>query len=389
MIDELEFGWRRCPSPIAAVTGTNGKSTTSALVAAVLETGGHTVALAGNTEFGPPLSAVPVSDWVVCEVSSFQLEGSPTFRPRVGVFTNLTPEHLDRHGSMERYGEAKARMFAGTSGTAGLSVVNIDDRFGRELAGIVARAGGRLITYGEASGADVRIEDAQWDLRRAVVRVRIGGTAAEVHTRLPGAHNAHNVAAALAVAHGLGLPSHEVHGALSTVSAPPGRWQLIDEGQPFTVVVDYAHTPDGIAQVLGAMQAATRSQHGGVVRAVFGAVDLADAVKARGSARALSEHCDELVLTTGSAPRSARIVRLAELRRSACGGANVRVVLDRRAAIESAVLAAKADDVVVILGLGALRRLIVDAAGAIVPHRDEEAARSALRFRAEVTAACG
>ena len=185
VIDELEFGWRRCPSPIAAVTGTNGKSTTSALVAAVLRAAGHTVALAGNTEFGPPLSAVPASDWVVCEVSSFQLEGSPTFRPRVGVFTNLTPEHLDRHGSMERYGEAKARMFAGTGGTAGLSVVNIDDRFGRELAGIVARAGGRLITYGEAPGADVRIEDARWDLRRAVVRVRTGGTAAEVHTRLP------------------------------------------------------------------------------------------------------------------------------------------------------------------------------------------------------------
>ncbi len=303
VIDELEFGWGRCPRPVAAVTGTNGKSTTSALVAAVLGAAGHRVALAGNTEFGPPLSAAPECDWVVCEVSSFQLEGSPTFRPKVAIFTNLTPEHLDRHGSMERYGAAKARMFAGPDGTAGMSVINIDDRFGRELAGLVARAGGRLITYGEAPGADARIEDARWDLRRAVVRVRLGGVTTEVQTQLPGAHNAHNVAAALAVAHGLGLPSTEVHRALSTISAPPGRWQVIDEGQPFTVIVDYAHTPDGIAQVLGAMRAATRSQGGGRVRTVFGAVGLADAVKARDSALALSQHCDELVLDHRQRPQ--------------------------------------------------------------------------------------
>ncbi|HEV3229331.1 MAG TPA: Mur ligase family protein, partial [Solirubrobacteraceae bacterium] len=160
VLDELELGWRLSRAPIVAVTGTNGKSTTCALAVAVLEAGGHRVQLAGNTDFGPPLSAVPPGGWVVCEVSSFQLEGSSSFLPDVAVFTNLTTEHLDRHGTMERYGELKRRMFVRGKRTALMCVVNLDDPFGRALVADIRAAGGRVLSYGRASEADFRIVEA-------------------------------------------------------------------------------------------------------------------------------------------------------------------------------------------------------------------------------------
>ncbi len=384
VIDELELGWRRCCSRVAAVTGTNGKSTTSALVAAVLSAAGHQVAIAGNTEFGPPLTAAPRRDWVVCEVSSFQLEASPTFRPQLAVFTNLTPEHLDRHGSMARYGAAKRRMFVAGADTAGCSVVNIDDQFGHSLARDIVRAGGELLTYGFGAAADVRITSADWTIGRSHMRARTPWGNVELTTRLPGAHNAHNVAAALAAAAGLDLPRDDVLAAIGSFRPPPGRWQLIDEGQPFAVIVDYAHTPDGLAQALEAIRRVIAEREAGAVRTVFGAVGLPDPVKAKASARVLSDLSDELILTTGSAPQSSRVLRLAELRRAAVGGARLTVVLERKAAIERTICAAEPGDVVAILGLGALGRLIVDAAGTAVPHSDEEVARGALRRRVEV-----
>jgi UDP-N-acetylmuramoyl-L-alanyl-D-glutamate--2,6-diaminopimelate ligase len=384
VIDELEFGWRRCRRPVAAVTGTNGKSTTSALIAAVLSAAGHRVALAGNTEFGPPLSAAPDCDWIVCEVSSFQLEGAPTFRPRLAVFTNLSPEHLDRHGSMARYGAAKRRMFVGPSGTAGSSVVNIDDACGRDIARAVASAGGELTTYGSSDAADVRIQSADWDLETARLRLCTPAGAIGLETRLPGLHNAHNVAAAIATAVRLDVLCDDVLRAVESAEAPPGRWQVIDHEHPFTVLVDYAHTPDGLAQVLGAVRKVVARQGTGRVFTVFGAVGLPDENKACASARVLSELSDELVLSTGSAPRSARVARLAELARAADRGARERIVLDRAAAIEQAISEARAGDVVAVLGLGALDRLTLDANGAVTPHRDADAARSALGRRTEL-----
>ena len=118
VLDELELGWRISPTPIVAVTGTNGKTTVSTLAADVLAGGGMTVALAGNTYAGPPLSAVGRdADLIVCEVSSFQLEGCPALMPEVAVFTNLSHDHLSRHQTMRRYGEFKRRLFAAGTGS--------------------------------------------------------------------------------------------------------------------------------------------------------------------------------------------------------------------------------------------------------------------------------
>lgn len=378
IIDELELGWRLSRRPIVGVTGTNGKSTTCRLVAAVLKAAGHSVELAGNTEFGSPLSGVADSDWTVCEVSSFQLECSPSFLPEIAVFTNLTPEHLTRHLTMESYGEAKRRMFVGHDRAAPCAVLNLDDPLGRRLAGEVAEAGGRVLSYGFAEEADVHIEQARWDMRHSALTLDTPAGSFECVTRLPGEHNARNTAAAIAVGLLLEVPVATIKPALAAAEAPPGRWELMAESQPFDVLVDYAHTPDGIRQLLQTVRRTTADRGDARVRTVFGAVGLRDADKARQSARLARALSDQLILTTGSAPREARIPRLQELCRAAREEGEVEIVLERPAAIRHAIACARPGDVVAILGLGALRRQVVDAAGTALANDDRQVVREVL-----------
>jgi UDP-N-acetylmuramoyl-L-alanyl-D-glutamate--2,6-diaminopimelate ligase len=379
VIDELELAWRRCRQPVVGVTGTNGKSTTCALLAGVLRAAGSEVHVAGNTEFGPPLSAAPRTGWIVCEASSFQLEAAPTFQPSVAVFTNLTPEHLDRHGSMARYGAAKRTMFLGAKATAGRSIVNLDDAFGRQLAQALTAAGAEVVTYGFDPEADVRLAEATWDMRSARLRVNTRWGDLDVRTRLPGHHNARNTVASIAAGLSWGIGPEEIADAVAFVAPPPGRWVTIAEGQPFDVLVDYAHTPDGLDQVLRAIRSVLRARGCGRLRAVFGAVGLRDPSKARASARVLAHLSDHLILTTGSAPRDHRILRLRELARAARNAARMELVLDRPAAIARALAAAHPGDVVAVLGLGALRRQVLDATGATRSHSDADAVRACLQ----------
>ncbi len=380
IIDELELGWRSCPAPIVGVTGTNGKSTTAGLCCAVLRAAGHDAELAGNTEFGPPLSAAACAGWVVCEVSSFQLEAAPSFRPDVAVLTNLTPEHLDRHGDMAAYGAVKRAMFAAAGTTAGTSVVNVDDPFGRDLGDRVRAAGGRVLGYGFGPEADVRVLDASWDMRAATMRVRGPRGEVAVATRLPGRHNALNAAAALAVAEAIGLPAERATAALADAPAPPGRWALVEEGQPFDVLVDYAHTPDGIEQLLRAVRGALAARPGAEICTVLGPVSAPDRARERASGRAAARHGDRVVLTTGSGGPGGQVARIAEMRRGTGDADRVEVVLDRRRAIARAVRRARPGDVVVIAGLGAMRGQFLDG-HALQPHDDGDAARDALRAR--------
>ena len=378
VFDELELGWRLSRGPIVGVTGTNGKSTTSKLMAAVLEAAGHHTQIVGNTEFGPPLSAVSTEGWLVCEVSSFQLEATPTFLPEVGVFTNLTLEHLARHTDMERYGAIKRSMFIRGSRSVGTAIVNIDDPFGRQLAEDVAGAGGRVLSYGWDSHADVRVEEAVWDLLDARQRLRTPDGPVECAARLPGRYNASNVAAAFAMGHLLGLSPGSVAEALDGIGGPPGRWEVIAGSQPFDVVVDFAHNPDGIRQLLETARAVTDRREGASLRAIFGPTGAHEAQKDNEIgrlARALSDH---LVLTTGTLNYDARIVRLDELRRAATSGGTLELSLDRGEAVERVITAAQPGDVVVLLGMGALDRLVVDAAGTAFPFDDRQVAREAL-----------
>jgi UDP-N-acetylmuramoyl-L-alanyl-D-glutamate--2,6-diaminopimelate ligase len=377
VIDELELGWRLSQRPIVGVTGTNGKSTTTKLIAAVLEVAGHSAQVAGNTEFGPPLSAATAGDWVVCEASSFQLEASPSFLPDVAVFTNLTFEHLARHASMERYAAVKRGMFIRGDRSARTAIVNIDDQFGRSLAGEMAELGGTVLSYGFDADANIRVDCAEWDMREARVSLHTPTGSVECLTKLPGRYNARNLAAAFAVGHAFGLRAEFLASELEGVDGPPGRWEVMTEFENFDVVVDFAHNPDGIRQLLETARAVTDAR-GGALRAVYGATGRGDPAKARrvgGLARELSDH---LILTTGTIPSESRITRLGELRRAATKGGVLELVLDRREAIERVVAAAQPGDVVVVLGLGALGYQVLDAAGTTWPFDDRQVVREVL-----------
>jgi UDP-N-acetylmuramoyl-L-alanyl-D-glutamate--2,6-diaminopimelate ligase len=214
-------------------------------------------------------------------------------------------------------------------------------------------------------------------MREAETTIRFDGDVTSVRSRLPGRHNAINIAAAFACGRALGLDNEIVVAGLESASAPPGRWELVDAGQSFDVVVDYAHTPDGIAQFLESARAITIAR-GTSLRTVFGPVGVQDPAKMEGCARSAATLSNHLILTTGSAPRSARILRIRELRDAARSAQRLEVVLERREAIARAIASAHSGDVVAILGLGALRRIVLDAAGTMYPSDDGQTAHDAL-----------
>ena len=378
VLDELEIGWRMAATSVVAVTGTNGKTTTCSLIASILSASGRRAQRVGNTEFGPPLSLADSKTSIVCEVSSFQLQAAPTFLPEIAVFTNLTPEHLPRHGTMKSYGDAKSAMFIRNGQTCGTAVVNMDDERGRRILAAVAGANGQTIAYGFSQGADVRIVDANWTLREAETTISVSGKIIKLRSRLPGRHNAFNIAAAFAYGIAAGLDEASIRTGVSSTVSPLGRCDLVDHGQPFDVVVDFAHTPDGIAQFLDAARAVTSSR-GTALRTVFGYVGTPDLPKAQGCSQAAAARSDHLILTVGSL-RSPPILRLREVRDAArCAVGHVDIIIDRRRAISHAVSAARPGDIVAIIGLGALRRLVVDANGTFYPCNDHEAAQAALQ----------
>ena len=380
VMDELELGWRLSRAPMVAVTGTNGKSTVSGLATAIMSAAGLRVALAGNTEFGPCLSAVGSEplDWIVCEVSSFQLEGCVHMLPELAVFTNLTPEHLGRHGTLRHYGEIKRRLFINDGAAVPRAVIDVDGRFGRDLAGRIERCGVEVTRVGFSAAADYRVESAAWDLRCSETFMLAPGGRLSLQTSLPGPYNARNVAAALAIADLVGVERRISVPALSAYVGPPGRFEHIDAGQPFDVIVDFAHTPDGLEQLLGAARSAMTPA--ARLRVVFG-LGGPPGTSMREMGRVTRGLSDHLILTTSGFRGSPPVLGLGSIlagARTATGG-QLEVVLDRRRAIHRAVLSATAGDVIVIPGRGSLPSMRADPRGEPIPFDDREVAREILR----------
>jgi UDP-N-acetylmuramoyl-L-alanyl-D-glutamate--2,6-diaminopimelate ligase len=380
VLDELELGWRLSRAPMLAVTGTNGKSTVSGLATSVLSAAGRRVQLAGNTEFGPSLSAVSSRslDWIVCEVSSFQLEGCVQMLPELAVFTNLTSGHLGRHRTLERYGAVKRRLFVRDGVAVARAVIDVDDSFGRGLAAHIEQRGGVVARVGFSRGADYRVESATWDLRRAETRVGTPAGPISLTTALPGAYNARNVAAALAIADLIGVERRLSVPAICTYGGVPGRFERIDAGQPFDVIVDFAHTPDALEQLIGAIRAGMRP--GGRLVVVFG-IGGAPGTAMTAMGRIARESSDELILTTAGSNACPPLLTLKSIlvgARSASGG-ELEVILDRHRAIEAALSTATANDVVVIPGRGAMPSMRADPRGEAVPFDDREVTRKLVR----------
>jgi UDP-N-acetylmuramoyl-L-alanyl-D-glutamate--2,6-diaminopimelate ligase len=284
----------------------------------------------------------------------------------VAAFTNLTQDHLDFHPTMEDYFAAKRRLFEALD-PGGVAIVNVDDPYGRRLA---AELPGAMTVGLDSEDAALRATDVRFDL--AGSRFRAGGL--ELRTALPGRFNVLNALTAVAIARALGVDDDAIAAALPRAALAPGRLEPVDEGQPFAVLVDYAHTPDSLENLLRAARPLTD----GRVIAVFGAGGDRDRGK-RPLMGEVAARLADLTIVTSDNPRSedpGAIVE--EILAGVPAGAAVETELDRRAAIERAVGEARPGDVVVVAGKGHEQGQEL-AGGTKVPFDDVTVAREALR----------
>jgi UDP-N-acetylmuramoyl-L-alanyl-D-glutamate--2,6-diaminopimelate ligase len=360
---------------IAAVTGTNGKTTVCGFLQAVFDANGWPATAVGTltqrrtTPEAPDLQAL-LAEWrqaggraVAMEVSSHALDQHRTDAVRfaAGVFTNLSPEHLDYHHTMQSYFECKAGLF--DPGRVGVSVVNSGDPWGARLAERVRAAGEPLVTFSRADAEDVVLSPAGATFRWKGQPVAI---------RLGGVFNVENALAAAACAEAVGVPGPVIAEGLARVESVAGRFQRVDAGQPFTVVVDYAHTPDGLEKVLDA----ARQIGTGRVLVVFGAGGDRDREK-RPLMGSVAARRADLVLVTSDNPRSEDPDSIiAQVVAGAGDADHVRSEVDRASAIATALATAAAGDVVVIAGKGHERSQ--EIGGRTLPFDDVEVATTAL-----------
>ena len=379
------FGHPTRELEVAGVTGTTGKTTTTYLLYAVLEAAGRRPGLMGTVESRiggerkPAVRTTPEAidlqraframldagdRSVALEATSHGSELGRLAGVRFAAlaFTNLTEEHLDFHGTMERYYAAKRRLFVGADPPP--AAVNVGDRHGRELAEEL-RALGRapVLTYGFADDAEIRPDGPEGG------RFTAGGI--DLETRLRGRFNVENVLAAVAVGLLLDVPDEAIAAGIAGVEGVPGRFETVDEGQPFTVVVDYSHKPGALEHVLRTAQELATAR----VLCVFGCGGDRDRAKRPLMGRIAADLAD-LALVTSDNPRSEDPDAIID---EVVAGAPDRLEVepDRRAAIERALEAAGPGDVVVIAGKG--HEQGQEIGGTVLPFDDREVAREALR----------
>lgn len=355
---------------VVGVTGTNGKTSTARLIQAVLEgagtptanfgtighfIGGECLPAGHTTPFAEDLAAhfararAAGCGAVVMEASSHALEQERVagIRFRAGAFTNLTQDHLDYHGDMKQYRKAKERLFRALSGKDAFGVVNIEDPAAEHF--LKACPAARL-TYGKKG--DCRAKDVAIGLDATRFTLKTPWGKAPVEMRLLGAHNVMNALCAAAVCGGLGVPVDAVALGLSQAPDVPGRFERVDAGQDFVVVVDYAHTEDGLRNALRAARALCKKR----VICVFGCGGDRDKTKRPKMGAAAAELADFCILTSDN-PRTEdphRILLDIEVgvQRSRAKGADYLVIEDRAEAIREAIGRARKGDLVIIAGKG-------------------------------------
>ncbi len=399
---------------VVGITGTNGKTTTAFLVRHLLESAGHHCGLLGTVrqvvggQVEEVVRTTPEAidlqrtfermlesgdEYCAMEVSSHALvlHRADGIHFAAKVFTNLSQDHLDFHADMEDYFEAKRLLFASEGGApiveleGGMSVINTDDPYGRRLADeLDCGEGGDCVSYSPGGGeADLTARDVSFDATGS--RFTCVSPAGELDVRipLPGDFNVANALAALGVAHALGLDLPKAAAALADAEQVPGRFESIDEGQPFAVVVDYAHTPDSLENVL---RAARRVTDGRLI-SVFGCGGDRDRDKRPLMGRAGAELSDLAVVTSDN-PRSedpAAIIEQIEAGIDEGAGAEVVVDQDRRSAIALALGRAGDGDMVVIAGKGHEQGQEFEN-GRKIPFDDREVAREELQRLAKAAA---
>ena len=387
---------------VIGITGTNGKTTTSYLTRAILRNAGFKVGLVGTIQVMVEEECLPVHnttpdvvelqnilatmrdkgmDYVVMEVSSHALDQNRVagIEFDTAVFTNLTQDHLDYHKTFENYRGAKAKLFALLSMPGAkqgkTAVVNADDPSAEAM---LKEAHCRHFSYGVQKGTDLRAEaievlpgGARFCLSGAFGRM-------ELQLHITGIFNVYNVMSAVGAALSEGIAPEAIRSALQSFTSVPGRFELVKEGQDFFVIVDYAHTPDGVENVLHtARQIAKRR-----LITVFGCGGDRDRTKRPIMGRIAAELSD-VVIATSDNPRTEDpefiLGQVEEGVREKIGGKRHECIVDRRTAIFRAVELAGKDDIVVILGKGHEDYQILK--DRTIHFDDREVAREAIRGR--------
>ena len=380
---------------LIGITGTNGKTTTSYLIEAILTADKRRCGLLGTIAHKIGSKTIPVQittpesldlqsllsqliekkiKYAVLEVSSHALELSRTegVKFSIAVFTNLSIDHLDFHQTVENYLKVKTRLFTGLVKRA-LAVINIDDPRSRYIK---ERTPCSILTYGIEKKADIRARRIDLSLKGSSFKVKTPGGELDIDLPLPGRHNIYNALAAIGVVFLLKIPPSAIKKGLEKVRNIPGRFEKIDEGQNFSVIVDYAHTDDALGRVLSTCRELIK----GRVILVFGCGGDRDRSKRPLMGEVAAKYSNYTLITNDN-PRSEEplsIVSGIEIGMKR-GNGRYTIILDREEAIRKAIGEAAPGDLVLIAGKGHETTQTIGTQ--VLPFDDREVARKILRKR--------
>ncbi len=392
----IRYGFPTKRLKVIMVTGTNGKTSTATIIAGMLEHAGHKVGINttayyridGKTTLKKSSRTLEDifylqgmlarmrragCEYIILEATSQGLDqnrlwGVPC---KVAVMTNLTQDHLDYHSTMARYAAAKFKLF---KRKPPFVILNSDDEwFGYFNKSEAAK---RKLNYGDNKDADARITSVNLRKDGSDFTIKIDGKSLRLRTKLAGMFNVYNVAAAAMTGYLEGLEPEQIIQGIATVHSVPGRLERVDAGQPFEVIVDYAHTPDALENVLGTMRSITK----GTLMIVFGATGDRDRGKRPIMGKIAAEYADRIFVTDeetytedGAAIRAAVMAGVEE-----AGGKSKTVeIADRAEAITAAFKDAKKGDAVIITGLG--HELTRNMGGKAIGWNDTKIAQTILQ----------
>ena len=382
---------------LVGVTGTNGKTTTTSLIDSILRASGAKTGLFGTIAYHTPRGEHPAPNttpesldlqsffaeirdaggsYATLEASSHALAMDRLWGCHfaAAVFTNLTRDHIDFHKTFENYFEAKRRLFEGTgSGVPDVAVVNTDDEWGKKLVGMAKKT----LTYGLQNGADLKAKRLQLSFNGLSFLAQTPNGAIQIESALVGRINVYNILAAIGTTIGLGLSNETIETGIRNLRAVSGRFQSVDRGQPFLVVVDYAHTDDALENLI---RTARELNAKGRIITVFGCGGSRDRTK-RPIMGELSGRLSDLSILTSDNPRQEDPLKIISdivvgMQKS---GGKYMIEPDRAKAIHAAIEEAQAGDIVLLAGKGHEDYQIF--ADRTIHFDDREEARKALEGR--------
>jgi len=376
---------------VVGITGTNGKTTISYLIEAILKEANFNSAVIGTINYRfknkiiPAKNTTPSSleiqyllnkmlkkkiDYVIMEVSSHALDQKRTAEINfyVGIFTNLTQDHLDYHHNLENYFEAKAKLFRGLSKNS-VAIINQDDPYGLRLKNLTKA---KIITYGIEKKADIVAKDIKLDIDKTEFTLITKKEKIKLTTSLIGWHNVYNILAAVAFGLHEKIELKKIKSAIEKFKFVPGRLEKIDSKKGFWVFVDYAHTEDALKNVISALREITE----GRIIVVFGCGGQRDRNKRPKMGSVVSKMADFFILTNDN-PRSEDPKKIIEDIKKGIKKDNFCVILRRRLAIKKALSLARPKDIVLIAGKGHENYQIIGKRR--IPFTDQEVVKECLQ----------